>query len=167
MILKRHRDTMFAKDPSNKPISIIISTLAAHAYQGEETIGYALLSIVSRMENAIDHDGQKYVVKNPTNALENFADKWEDYPERAEAFFSWLKKARGDFSSAGLLSEHRRISNVLANGLGRDLADEISEGVSLLGPGLMGAATAASVIAAPSVSFSDAPRTPKKPDGFA
>ncbi|MEO3416150.1 nucleotidyltransferase [Roseovarius sp. CAU 1744] len=36
--LKRHCDTVFADDPKNKPISIIISTLAAHAYQGEETI---------------------------------------------------------------------------------------------------------------------------------
>lgn len=71
MILKRHRDTMFAEDPTDKPISIIISSLAAHAYNGEETIGYALLSILSRMEDAIEHDGEKYIIRNPTDALEN------------------------------------------------------------------------------------------------
>jgi len=167
MILKRHRDTMFSKNPNNKPISIIISTLAAHAYQNEETIGNALQSILSRMKNAIEHNGQKYVIKNPTDALENFADKWEDHPDRAVAFFSWLEKAREDFASAGLLVEHRRISNALANGLGRILTDQISDNVSRLGLGLMGAATSATASSVPIVSFSDAPRTPKKPDGFA
>ena len=92
MILKRHRDIMFADDPTDKPISIIVSSLAAHAYEGEETIGLALLSILSRMENAIEHDGTKYIIRNPTDALENFADKWENHPERAEAFVGWLMK---------------------------------------------------------------------------
>lgn len=170
MILKRHRDIMFTQDPTDKPISIIISTLSAHAYQGEETIGYALLSILSRMQDAIVHDGTKYVIKNPTDALENFADKWEAHPERADAFFDWLEKAREDFREVGRLVEHRRISGVLANRIGRDLTDQVSNSInasSSVGGGLLGAATAASTISIPKVSFSDEPRNPKKPDGFA
>jgi len=171
MILKRHRDTMFAEDPTNKPISIIISSLAAHAYAGEETIGYALLSILSRMEDAIEHDGQKYIIRNPTDALENFADKWEDYPERSAAFYAWLTQAREDFATAGRLVEHRRMSSVLASRMGQDVTDQASNDASQpsgsSGSGLLGAATAASAAAAPSVSFANAPRTPKKPDGFA
>ena len=171
MILKRHRDTMFADDPTDKPISIIISSLAAHAYEGEETIGYALLSILSRMEGAIEHDGNKYIIKNPTDALENFADKWEDHPERAEAFFAWLRQAREDFAAAGRLVEHRRMSSVLASRMGRDVTDQASETALQPsrpgGSGLLGAAAAASAAAAPNVSFADTPRTPKKPDGFA
>lgn len=171
MILKRHRDTMFADDPTDRPISIIISSLAAHAYDGEETIGYALLSILSRMENAIEHDGTKYIIKNPTDALENFADKWEEYPERAQAFFAWLEQAREDFASAGRLVEHRRMSSVLASRMGRDVTDQASDAALQPtrpnGSGLLGTATAASSGAAPNVSFADTPRTPKKPDGFA
>ena len=170
MILKRHRDIMFADDPKNKPISIIISTLAAHAYRGEETIGLALLSILSRMQDAIDHDGKKYIIRNPTDALENFADKWESHPERAEAFFDWLKEARENFREAGRLVEHRRISSVLASRVGRDLTDQVSTSInssSSVGGGLLSAATAASALSASNVSFSDEPRTPKKPDGFA
>ena len=171
MILKRHRDTVFADDPADKPISIIISSLAAHAYEGEETIGYALLSILSRMEQAIEHDGVKYIIKNPTNALENFADKWEEHPERAQAFFGWLEQAREDFASAGRLVEHRRMSSVLANRMGRDVTDQASDAAFQPsrpgGSSLLGAAAAASSSSAPSVSFADTPRTPKKPDGFA
>ena len=171
MILKRHRDVMFANEPTNKPISIIISTLAAHAYRGEESIGYTLLSILSRMEEAIEHDGQKYVIKNPTDALENFADKWENHPERAQAFFSWLEQARINFADVGYLVEHQRMSSVLANRMGRDLTEQVYKNIfQSSGSGtsnLLGAATAASATSVPNVSFSDAPRNPKKPDGFA
>ncbi|MCW9012295.1 MAG: nucleotidyltransferase [Gammaproteobacteria bacterium] len=171
MILKRHRDVMFANNTEEKPISIIISTLAAHAYQGEESIGYALLSILSRMEEAIEHDGQKFIIKNPTDALENFADKWEEHPERAQAFFSWLEQARMDFANVGHLVEHQRMSSVLANRMGRNLTEQVSNNIlRSSGPGtsgLLGAATVASATSVPSVSFSDAPRNPKKPDGFA
>lgn len=48
MILKRHRDIMYIKDELNCcPISIIITTLAAHAYGGEAEIADALLSMAS------------------------------------------------------------------------------------------------------------------------
>ena len=171
MILKRHRDSMFAEDPTDKPISIILSSLAAHAYQGEETIGYALMSILSRMEEFIEHDGTKYIIKNPTDALENFADKWEDHPERADAFFEWLRQAREDFYAAGRLAEHRRMTTVLAARMGRDLTDQASDAVMQpMRPGSAGLlknAGVASAASSPSVSFADAPRTPKKPDGFA
>lgn len=171
MILKCHRDTMFAGDPAHKPISIIITSLAAHAYNGEESIGYALLSILSRMEAAIEHDGEKYIIRNPTDALENFADKWERYPERAEAFFKWLEQARADFAAAGKLVEHRRMSSVLASHLGRDITDRAAdEALQATGSGrsrLLHTATAASAAAPTNVSFADSPRVPKKPDGFA
>jgi len=46
-LLKRHRDCMFADDGEHKPISIIITTLAAHAYNEESTISEALFSILT------------------------------------------------------------------------------------------------------------------------
>ena len=172
MILKRHRDTMFEKDPSNKPISIILSTLAAHAYNREESIGLTLLSILSRMEHTIVKDGNKIFVCNPTDAMENFADKWEERPERGDAFFSWLNKAREDFSTVGRFDEHRQISGVLADSMGHGIIERTGKSVmqstnrnpsSLLG--------APSVVpiggSQDDVYFPDARRTPKKPDGFA
>ena len=172
MILKRHRDTMFAADPTIKPISIIISTLSGHAYNGEETIGAALLSILIRMENMIEHDGVGYVIKNPTDPLENFADKWSEVPERAAAFFDWLKHARTDFAAAASLVEYQRMSDVLADGLGRELAQAATDALLQSSrPGgrcsLVRAATVASAASPAPVSFADTPRVPKKPEGFA
>ena len=166
MILKRHRDLMFANDPDTKPISIIISTLAAHAYNNEESTGQALLSILSRMENAIEHDGQKYIIRNPTDALENFADKWEKHPERARALFHWLEQARADFVSASQLVESRRISTLLEDRLGR-VTERALQATAPGGSSLLQGASAASASAPTNVSFADQPRVPKKPDGFA
>lgn len=172
MILKRHRDTMFATEPANKPISIIISTLSAHAYNGEETIGAALLSILTRMDNMIEHDRVGYVIKNPTDPLENFADKWNEFPERAVAFFDWLEQARRDFAAMASLIEYQRMSNVLADRLGRELTqaatEEVMQSARPRGRStLVRGATAASASSPASVSFTDTPRVPKRPEGFA
>lgn len=77
-ILKRHRDIMFENDLDDRPISIIISTLAARAYNNEADLLEALQIIVSKMPSLIERDenGNAFVA-NPVNPLENFADKWE------------------------------------------------------------------------------------------
>ena len=41
-ILKRHRDMMFKRSPDLAPISMIITTLAAHSYEGEIDLYQAL-----------------------------------------------------------------------------------------------------------------------------
>ena len=48
-ILKRHRDMMFESDPDGKPISVIITTLAARSYQGESDLEEAMSAILSTM----------------------------------------------------------------------------------------------------------------------
>ncbi|ALX11997.1 hypothetical protein P350_10805 [Burkholderia cepacia JBK9] len=98
-LLKRHRDLMFAEDSENKPISIILTTLAGQAYQNEPTVAQALGSILQRMDMFIGEDAQGFaIILNPTDPAENFADRWRQYPERRRNFYAWLKKAREDFA---------------------------------------------------------------------
>jgi Cyclic GMP-AMP synthase DncV-like, nucleotidyltransferase domain len=124
MILKRDRDIMFVKRPDERPISIILTTLAAHAYNGERKIADALFAILSRMDQYILRrpDGT-YVIPNPTDSSENFADKWAKHPERAAAFFEWLARARQDFSRAAVLSNRQIIAENLEKAVGIGLAD--------------------------------------------
>ncbi len=107
-ILKRHRDVMFDGDTRHlKPISIIITTIAAELYDNEDNIVDALSNILSKAEGyIITHivDGE-YHIDNPSYTggdTENFADKWNEHPERAGAFFQWLKKAQEDLIEAKL-----------------------------------------------------------------
>jgi hypothetical protein len=88
-ILKRQRDNMFGDDP-DKPISIIITTLSARAYRNEDDLTAAYQNIVRGMRSQIQQVNGKYVILNPVNPSENFADRWITHPERQEQFFSWL-----------------------------------------------------------------------------
>lgn len=104
-ILKRHRDLMFNGD-EDKPISIIITTLAARAYRKETSVLEALLNVVDRMPDLIE---EKYNprtgkmikwVGNPVNEEENFADKWEDVPQKEINFYKWLEAVQSDVRHA-------------------------------------------------------------------
>lgn len=98
-ILKRHRDIMFEDEVDDKPISIILTTLAGHAYNGELSLSDALLRIVNNMENHIGtRNGEDYI-PNPSNQNENFADKWREHPKRRDNFYKWLEQAKADFNS--------------------------------------------------------------------
>ncbi|WP_290432911.1 nucleotidyltransferase [uncultured Parasutterella sp.] len=108
-LLKRHRDYYYYKnrnlDPADKPISCIITTLAAMAYVGlQETYLYRgqlteverLLSVIRIMPKLIEKSGPLWVVPNPTIDGENFAEKWNTHSERKEAFFNWIDQLEKD-----------------------------------------------------------------------
>ena len=88
-LLKRHRDLMFTDD-EDAPISIIITTLAACAYDGSPSVVDALSGVLARMPDYIGctTTGVAYV-GNPVNPLENFADKWATHPRREQCFRDW------------------------------------------------------------------------------
>lgn len=119
-ILKRHRDMMFNGD-ENKPISIIITTLAAKAYKGEADILTGLSNVVRDMPQYI---GERYSaehgriikwIENPVNDEENFADKWPEYPTRETNFYKWHAQVSADLKE-------------LASKMGKGLY-ELQEGV--------------------------------------
>ena len=122
-VLKRHRDIMFLKDPENKPISVILTTLAGLSYQGERTVAEAVGGILQRMDSHIKRDvnGCSYIA-NPTDPLENFADRWKQHPERKEAFDQWITKAREDFAELAIQVNQQRIVEAAEQSFGSTLA---------------------------------------------
>jgi hypothetical protein len=162
MVLKRHRDLRFAGKPEDRPISIILTTLAAHAYSGEETIGEALLTILQRMDQFILMDGPKFVIPNPTDPLENFADKWETHQHRAQAFFEWLGQARSDFAHLAGLTDARQMNESAKSAVGQRVAERASTKMS--GGSLLRAAAVAPI--GTGLSFPNARRQPTNPQGF-
>lgn len=80
-------------------ISVIITTLAAQAYGGESGVFDALQKILHEMLSYIETANGKYCIPNPSNPQENFADKWNVEPAKAQAFFTWLKAAIHDISA--------------------------------------------------------------------
>lgn len=100
-LLKRHRDIMFEGNDGSKPISIIITTLAARAYAGESDLISAMGNILRKMGHLISD--AKPRVPNPVNPVEDFADKWYS-PEHTQYrlednFHRWLMQAQADFEA--------------------------------------------------------------------
>ena len=99
-LLKRHRDIMYEgmseKRKDDAPISIIITTLAASAYNNEVSLYEALRNILLNMEKHIKRNGDRYIIENPVMREENFAEKWNEKSEKAKEFFNWLNRAKFD-----------------------------------------------------------------------
>ncbi len=100
-ILKRHRDIKYRnasqEEKDNKPISIIITTLVGYLYTGDETILDLICKFVNDFHEYVEVDENgKYIIRNPINEEENFADKWAIYPQRKEAFYSWVEDLKKD-----------------------------------------------------------------------
>lgn len=122
-LLKRHRDCIFVDDGAHKPISIIITTLSAHAYNEELTISAALHSILTRMDQYIEYRGDVAWVANPVNPAENFADKWAEEPRKRQNFYDWLEQARHDFGLYLRASRFDAVPQELIESLGAELVD--------------------------------------------
>ena len=90
-LLKRHRDSFFDGNP-NAARSILLTTLAAQAYQGQESLTLALDGIVDGINAFIASAIGIPHVPNPTNPQENFAAGWntETYPQ----FVQYLHSVR-------------------------------------------------------------------------
>lgn len=135
-LLKRHRDIYFQNESEEvkkqKPISCIITTLAARAYRGEAELIDALWGVISHMESEIefvDANGQKVEkangvtewISNPTNVTENFADRWNDKDSvRRENFYRWLEQVKVDLKDAESKSGLQNISESLKGAFGKE-----------------------------------------------
>ncbi len=116
-LLKRYRDVLFRDDDEHAPISVIITTLAAQAYEGEEALVDTLFGVLNRMSRFIRIQGDEVVIPNPIQPNENFADRWHGDVRKAKAFVKWLESAKR--LEAELLAEPPdRLSTTLGRVLG-------------------------------------------------
>lgn len=155
-ILKRHRDVRFSGHPyeKEKPISMIITTLAALSYGNEESISHTLENIINKLlshksltngrapvnvQSLIERtvDGE-WIIRNPVCLEENFADKWYlDDHKRAKAFFQWLEWLEQDMT---LLVEQNKQSNqraLLEEKFGSRVAFAVAPLPASVGAGLL------------------------------
>jgi len=139
-LLKRHRDVRFFQSEIEnfKPISMVITVLAATCYKNESMIFETLDNLIQLLHqqapqldntfvfnayaaktayNLINRtsDG-KWIITNPANPGENFADRWhEDEHARAKAFFQWVTWLREDFININEMIEDDRFTKSLVD----------------------------------------------------
>lgn len=114
-LFKRHRDIMFGDD-KEKPISMIITVLAAKAYCGAPVGGLysTMLYVAENMVRMMDVKSCKRVVLNPVNVEEDFTDRWRknDAGEREQKFYNWVSK---------LITDLRNLEKIDRIGIGKSL----------------------------------------------
>lgn len=124
-ILKRHRDIMFKDSDDLKPISMIITTLAAKSYNGELNIYDAFSNIITRMGNYINQYSP--YVPNPVDPQEDFADRWDMQQYRhlrlRDNFFKWLYQVKIDFET--ITSDHHlgALSKMISEKFSLDISE--------------------------------------------
>lgn len=131
-ILKRHRDVAFEKrDGSLAPLSVIITQLTAqsyeycvrnHTFDNELDLLLATINFMPMfIEKAVVGGRQHYFVWNETTVGENFAEKWNVEPAKADAFYWWHNKVAADLA--------RLVAMDGIDELVGELRDSLGEGV--------------------------------------
>jgi hypothetical protein len=110
-VLKLHRNEYFRNDLDSRPASILITTLAAHAYRGEQDLYDAVLEAVELMPQYVQESPGGVMVPNPVEPRENFADRWRHHPELRARFSDWLEQLGEDLRDA---ESHRGLDKVAA-----------------------------------------------------
>jgi hypothetical protein len=122
-IAKRHRDIMFVDNPDIAPLSVIITTLASRSYEWCVTNREydneleLVFDVIRQMPDTIEirqvDGGARWFIWNETATGENFAEKWNRHPERAEAFYAWHGRFCADLAKLDAVSGLDRLSDVL------------------------------------------------------
>jgi len=119
-LLKQHRDQMFREDADSKPISIIITTLAGHAYEGETNLKAALDGALNRMGNYVR--AEKPRIPNPVTPQEDFTDRWNNHLE--QCFWNWLAAAQTHFRQLGALNTVTSLREHVTRNFGVDIPEK-------------------------------------------
>lgn len=93
-LLKRWRDVHYANS-EYPPISIVLTTLAADMYNGEQSISVALLEVLNGIVARLDAAharGRRLRVPNPVHPEEDFSERWNSCPGAYLAFDDGIRK---------------------------------------------------------------------------
>ena len=133
-LMKRHRDQIYG-DHELKPISVIITTLAARSYetimrnQSGGLFYDIIISMVEQMVNYIEKRNSFSWIPNPVNPNENFADKWLIDPKLEKTFFEWHNKFLMLLKGDSITKEFNKVPQLLNLSFGEN---SIKRAVNLL-----------------------------------
>ncbi len=180
-VAKRHRDVYFdGADPGLAPISVVITTLAARSYEYCVTrFVYddeldVVRDIIRHMpvfvETRMNGGRVQWFIWNETTSGENFAEKWNKDPSRAEAFFAWHARVTSDLDKLADIEGIDRLNKSLSESFG---AAPVTKAFDALTEEVSAARRANQLFVAPTIGLSTAAAataaratTPVRPNTF-
>lgn len=129
-LLKRNRDVALMDIAERRrPISIVLTTLAATYYRGGTSASDAVLEILDGMLNAIANAGlNRLVVTNPTNANEDLSERWDADPGSYRIFVNWVTDFRSKWvellGKSGIHNIKADLEDMFGERIAREIIDE-------------------------------------------
>jgi hypothetical protein len=128
-LMKRRRDiALESVSLKDQPISIVITTLAAHGYLGTSSVSQAIRQILDYIVSLIESSAGRIVVKNPTNELEDLSERWDSNKKAYEVFVNWIYEFRRDWdalcSAQGFHLVKNEVERMFGERVTKDAVDE-------------------------------------------
>jgi hypothetical protein len=141
---------MFRYAVDLNPVSIVITTLAALCYEGEDELYGTLRGVLERIPEHVHPVSPR--IPNPVNPAEDFADRWKDTPELEKHFWLWYEAAIRDFDAIVSETSAPQLQKLSESRLAARMPDETAK--ALLGTPLVKRAA----LVAPSIAIANPPK---------
>ena len=125
-LLKRWRDVRFQREPKLAPISMVLTTLAAHAYVGERTVTEAMTSVLNSFVSLVASSNPRLYVPNPANPKEDLSERWDDR-ERYRAFVDGVQELHKRWNEALAARGIQNVSNQLEQIFGEPVTSALKK----------------------------------------
>lgn len=122
-LAKRARDVQFFSNTDLGPRSIILTTLFALHYSGEESTFQAVDNILSGILRSLPAAG-RLLVLNPMNAQEDFSETWREQ-RLYFAFLSFLREFSASWQALRSASGIQNIKAILEKLFGEDVTSAV------------------------------------------
>jgi len=122
-LMKRYRDTYFKRNGQAAPISIVLTTLAGHAYEGQLSVNEALKDILNKIVWSIPPD-RRLVVLNPTNMAEDLSERWDTDVEAYLKFVKWVNEFNAVWEAINEAKGIHNVAKILKEMFGETVTDE-------------------------------------------
>jgi hypothetical protein len=162
-LMKRWRD-LYYSDQQLAPISIVLTTLAANFYQGEESVSEALAAILSGIHGAISNTeflGHRLRVCNPSNAAEDLTERWDNdlkaYREFKSGISAFQRKWSAILGSTG--NVYAGLESLFGEPAERAMVKQAQKLQEARGAGLLGVQSAGVISSLASAAVKIRPNT--------
>jgi len=123
-LLKRWRDIHYQRNPKLAPISMVHTTMAAHAYSGQHTVSEAMTAVLENFVSLIAHSKPRVYVLNPANPKEDLSERWDD-PVLYRAFVDGISDLQKRWSNALATTGVQNVSRQLEHVFGEPVTAAI------------------------------------------
>ncbi|MGG0657251.1 SMODS domain-containing nucleotidyltransferase [Rummeliibacillus pycnus] len=166
-LIKRYRDIYFEEDPDSAPISIVLTTLSGHAYNGQVSVNETISHILNQILLLISESEKRLVVLNPSNEKEDLSERWDGQPELYQSFVQFIRDFKISWQQVNALQGLDEIAEKLKQMFGENIINQTlkeqaehlekarsNKGLAVLGTsGLLVAATTENAVAVEKNTF--------------